>query len=154
MRRADRQVTSTQAKLAVLSACDCCRLGLRDGEEIYVVPINFGYRFENGSLELFFHGAAEGRKAQLIELTHRAGFEMDTKHELVTGQNACAYSFRYQSIIGSGEISVVSERSEKLAALECIMEHYGSGPWAFDENALEKVCVWKLTVGEWSCKEH
>ena len=45
MRRADRQVTSTQAKLAVLSACDCCRLGLRDGEEINVGPKTFGNRF-------------------------------------------------------------------------------------------------------------
>ncbi len=153
MRRTDREITG-DAKLKILESCDCCRIGLRDGDGVYVVPVNFGFSYENGMLELYFHGAGEGKKADLIRVNPNAGFEMDTKHELVMGEKACQYSFLYQSVIGKGRISRITAPDEKLRALERIMDHYGPGPWTFDEKAVEIVSVWKLTVSEWTCKEH
>lgn len=154
MRRHDREVTSESAKLDILQSCDCCRIGLRDGESVYIVPVNFGFSCENGLLELYFHGAGEGRKAELIKADPHAGFEMDSKHELLTGDSACRYSFRYRSVTGKGVISRITDPEEKIRALEHIMDHYGSGPWSFDEKALGIVSVWKLTVSEWYGKEH
>lgn len=154
MRRSDREVTSDAAKLDILKSCDCCRIGLRDVDGVYIVPVNFGFSYENGLLELYFHGAGEGKKAELINADPRAGFEMDTKHGLVVGGSACQYSFLYQSVTGKGLISRITSPEEKLRALGRIMDHYGSGPWTFDEKAVGIVSVWKLTVSEWTCKEH
>ena len=57
MRRKDREVRRREDLLAMISQCKVCRLGLWDGEEVYVVPLNFGYEERAGALHLFFHCA-------------------------------------------------------------------------------------------------
>ena len=78
MRRKDRAVTDRAQILDILSRCHCCRLGFQDKEEVYIVPLNFGYTESDGHLTLYFHSARQGRKIDLIARTHRAGFELDT----------------------------------------------------------------------------
>ena len=41
MRRKDREVTDFDKMMEILSACDCCRLGLVDENGAYIVPLNF-----------------------------------------------------------------------------------------------------------------
>ena len=77
MRRADRAVTDYNKMLAIVQDCDCCRLGLVDDGEAYIVPLNFGYRDEAGQLILYFHCAAEGRKVELFPRQKKVAFEMD-----------------------------------------------------------------------------
>ena len=48
MRRTDREVTDPAAIDAIIRACPCCRLGLRDGEGVYLVPLNFGFANVDG----------------------------------------------------------------------------------------------------------
>ena len=67
MRRKDREVTDFSRMLEILYACDCCRLGLVDGGEAYIVPMNFGIAREDGNLVLYFHAAKEGRKIDLLK---------------------------------------------------------------------------------------
>ena len=102
MRRADREIREFDRMLAVADACDCCRLGLLDDAGAYIVPLNFGYEAEGEKLTLYFHGAGQGKKIDLIREQKSASFEMDTRHALVEGETACAYSYRYQSVMGRG----------------------------------------------------
>ncbi len=53
MRRKDREVTDFDKMMEILSACDCCRLGLVDENGAYIVPLNFGYEEADGKLFLF-----------------------------------------------------------------------------------------------------
>lgn len=46
MRRNDRAVTEPNRIDEIIRACDCCRLGFADGEESYIVPLNFGFCWE------------------------------------------------------------------------------------------------------------
>ena len=65
MRRADRAVTDRERILQVIESCECCRVGFSCPEGAYIVPLNFA--FVPGSPDRFyFHGAHEGRKAELI----------------------------------------------------------------------------------------
>ena len=48
-------------------------VGMADGSRIYIVPMNFGYEFEGDSLILYFHGAGEGRKLELIRKNPEVG---------------------------------------------------------------------------------
>jgi nitroimidazol reductase NimA-like FMN-containing flavoprotein (pyridoxamine 5'-phosphate oxidase superfamily) len=155
MRRKDREVTNEAYIDKIIMSCDCCRLGLVSGNEAYIVPLNFGYIRENDKQIFYFHSANEGRKLSLIEKNGRVGFELDTNYKLKSGDTACEFSFCFQSVIGTGSVSVINECSEKEAALQQIMQHYSQkSDWKFDSKSLDSVTVIKLVVEEISCKEH
>ena len=81
MRRADRAVTDRERILQVIESCECCRVGFSCPEGAYIVPLNFA--FVPGTPDRFyFHGAQEGRKADLIRTAPRVGFELDCAHAL------------------------------------------------------------------------
>lgn len=112
MRRADRAVTDRERILQVIESCECCRVGFSCPEGAYIVPLNFA--FVPGTPDRFyFHGAQEGRKADLIRTAPRVGFELDCAHALTAGQTGCSYSYRYRSVIGTGVICEVQEPEEK-----------------------------------------
>ena len=153
MRRKDRQVTDRAEIEAVLRSCDVCRVGFYDGEEVYIVPLNFGWQEREGRLTLFFHSAGEGRKVELFRRGGRAGFEMDCAHRLVTAETACGYSELYKSIIGTGRVREVPE-PEKLEAMEAVVAHYTDAKPPIDPAMLARVRLFALDVDELSCKEH
>lgn len=123
MRRKDREVLDEVKIDKFIRNCDCCRIGFYDKEnnEVYIVPLNFGYSHVDNKRVFYFHGAKEGRKIELISKTKKVGFEMDSNHELIIGKMACNYSERYQSVMGTGLISFVEDKDEKIAALNEIM---------------------------------
>lgn len=155
MRRKDREITDENKIEDIMSKCHCCRLGLNDNGEVYIVPLNFGFVKENGKYSLYFHGAKEGRKIDIMKNNNFAGFEMDRNYELVRGDTACNYTARYQSIIGKGRVTFVEDREEKIKGLSAIMLHTtGKSDWKFDDKMVDLVCVYKVDVEELSCKEH
>ena len=83
MRRKEREVTDIKEIREVLDSCKVCRLGIADEGGAYIVPLNYGYRLEDGVLTLYFHGAKEGKKLDLIRKNPEVGFEMDGRHELM-----------------------------------------------------------------------
>lgn len=155
MRRKDREVTDSMKIENIISQCTCCRIGFYDDGEVYIVPLNFGYEIKNNTYIFYFHGAKEGRKINLINKNPLVGFEMDTNYVLNEADLACGYSARFQSIIGNGVVSIVSEINEKKMGLSLLMEHStGKRDWNFDEKMLNAATVFKLEVTRMSCKEH
>lgn len=155
MRRKDREVMEEEKINQIISDCSCCRLGFYDDGEIYIVPLSFGYAAENGRRTFYFHGAKEGRKIDLIAASPSVGFELDTNYSLQEGKTACQHSARFQSVIGTGQVGFVEDRTEKRAALQTIMLHNtGKGSWDFPDAMLDAVRVFKLEVKSLSCKEH
>lgn len=155
MRRNDREIIDFKKMIEIVNTCDCCRLGLTDNSASYIVPLNFGYEVQGETLILYFHGADEGKKIDLIRKNQIASFEMDTKHELIQSEIPCSYSYLYQSVMGVGTIGLIKNPDEKIHALHQIMAHYsGKTAWIFPEKATDKVCIIKLEVTSWSCKEH
>ena len=155
MRRNDREVTDYMKIEDIISRCTCCRIGFLDEGEVYIVPLNFGYAAKDDTYIFYFHGAKEGRKIDLINKNPVVGFEMDTNYVLKEADQACGHSARFQSIIGNGVVSIVSEISEKKLGLSLLMEHNaGKKDWCFDEKMLNSVTVFRLEVTKMSCKEH
>lgn len=155
MRRSDREVTDPAKIREIVQSCVCCRLAFCDGERPYIVPLSFGYSESDGKYTLFFHGAKEGRKIDLIRSTGFAGFEMDCGYQLHEAPLPCKHSAAFCSIIGEGPVSMIEDAAEKTAALQAVMAHTtGKSDWTFEDTMLNSVCVWKLEVQELSCKEH
>ena len=104
MRRKDREVTRHGDLMEMVARFKVCRLGLWDGREVYVVPLNFGYEEKNGSLSLFFHCAREGRKLDILQNRPEVSFEMDGDHVLLEGDVPCRYSYAYGCVMGHGVV--------------------------------------------------
>ena len=155
MRRKDREVTDSMRIVDIISRCTCCRIDFYDDGEAYIVPLNFGCQVKDNTYIFYFHGAKEGRKIDLIQKNPNVGFEMDTNYALNEADIACGYSARFQSIIGNGTMSIVSEPDEKKLGLSLLMEHNaGKREWSFDKQMINAVTVFKLEVTKISCKEH
>ena len=79
MRRRDREETRREEIINIIAAADCCRLGLIDDDGLaYSVPLNFAFVEEGDFGVFYFHGAAQGKKIDLVNRSLRASFEMDT----------------------------------------------------------------------------
>ncbi len=157
MRRAERAVKNEEEIREILTECKVCRLGLLDEGQVYIVPMNHGYTYEDGKLTLYFHGAKEGRKLDVVKRGGPVGIEMDCRHELIEGTLACQYSYYYASIIGNVRAELIEEPKEKIKALGLVMKHQtGKAYEEFETNPkLEKaVGIIKVDVEEFSCKKH
>jgi nitroimidazol reductase NimA-like FMN-containing flavoprotein (pyridoxamine 5'-phosphate oxidase superfamily) len=62
MRRKDKEITNIEDKINIIDQCKVCRLGLSENNKPYIIPLNYGYSFENNMLTLFFHSAKEERR--------------------------------------------------------------------------------------------
>lgn len=155
MRRRDREITDSVKIREIITACSCCRLGLRDGEKTYIVPLDFGFVEREGRYTFYFHSAVEGRKIDLILKNGWAAFEMDCGHELVEDAIACGYTARYQCVMGGGPVALAETAEEKRVGLTAIMAHLtGRDQWEFEEAVLEETQVIRLEAEELTCKVH
>ena len=155
MRRSDREVKDLQKIREVFESSQCCHVGLCDDGKPYVLPLNFGYAEKDGHFTLYFHGANEGRKIDLLQRTHYACAELDCGFELHTADIACKYSAAFRSVIGEGPAEIITDPESKAAALSIIMSHYSKKTeWKFDPAMLAAVTVWKLELDQLQCKEH
>lgn len=145
MRRKDREV-ARENLTEIMEKCKVFRLGMVDGGQPYIVPLNFGYREKDGGLEIYFHCALEGRKVDILEKNPQVCFEMDCGHRLMTGETGCSYSYEYESIIGTGEAAILADDNEKAFALTAIMKHQTGENFEFTTQQVKNVGVWKITV--------
>jgi nitroimidazol reductase NimA-like FMN-containing flavoprotein (pyridoxamine 5'-phosphate oxidase superfamily) len=155
VRRTDREITQQSEILHIIHACKVCRLALAENNRPYIVPLNYGYSFENGRLTLFFHGARDGKKMRILRANNRACFEVDCDTALIEGQTACQYGYAYKSAIGFGEVLFVEDAAEKTAALDLILAHQTgtNAAHTFPGEMLNTTSVFKLNVHEFTGKQ-
>ncbi len=151
MRRSDREVTDFGEMVSIMEKCDVCRIALHDAEYPYILPLNFGMEIENEQVVLYFHGALEGKKYDLMEKDNRVSFEMDCEHHLVTSEEKGSCTMEYESVIGRGNMEYVPEE-EKYDALVCLMRHYHKEDFPFQKEVMAQTKVFRLIVQEMTGK--
>jgi len=155
MRRKDREITDLNEIESILEKCEVCRLAMIDNNVPYIVPMNFGYELKNDTISLYFHSAKEGKKIDIINKNSLVCFEMDCDNKLVDGENACDYSYCYQSIIGNGTIKLIDDFENKKLALNIIMKKYSNyGNFTYNENAVNAVTVFKIVTNDFFGKKN
>lgn len=150
MRRTDREIREFDEIVEVIKRCDVCRLALNDTEYPYILPLNFGVEVQDRKIILYFHGAEEGTKYELMARNPKASFEMDCSHKLISNleNGNCNCTMEYESVIGQGTIEILPDE-EKYNALSAIMKQYHheiKTPFQFGEKTMSHTKVWKLTV--------
>jgi len=154
MRRTDKEITDVHEKIDVIEKCKVCRIGLSENDIPYVIPLNYGYDFEDNALTLFFHGAAEGKKIDIIKNNNNACFEIDCDTKLIEAEKACNYGYAFKSIIGFGKIAILENPNEKINGLNKIMRHQTGKEAVYDftPDRIKNVCVYKMDVTEFTGK--
>ena len=152
MRRKDRQINSPEQIKEILHEAKVCRLGLWDGDEPYVVPLSFGWQWDD-CLNLYFHCAPEGRKLDILHRFPKAAFEIDCLKKLAGGPAACSWSAVYCSLMGVGTVSFVTQADQKRRALDAIMEQQtGKGGFEYTDQHLARVTVLSLKAERLTAK--
>ena len=153
MRRKDREVTDKNKIEAFIAKEQILRIAFYDEGDIYIVPVNYGYILDEQYI-FYFHGAKAGRKYELAKGRPNVGFEIDGKYSLLEGEAACDYSATFQSVIGTGRLSLVEDNDEKIKGLNAIMKQTTSkDEWHYSNEMLEAVAMFRLDVDRLSCKE-
>ena len=142
MRRKDKEITDIDEIEKIIRKANCCRIGLADNDEPYIVPVCFGYERN----ALYFHGALEGRKVELIKKNNKICFEIDTDVEVVRGEKPCAWAMKYRSVIGVGRARILESDEEKTRGLKLIMRQYAEGDFSFPKSELDEILVVKVDI--------
>ncbi len=152
MRRNDREITDYNKIKSFIDSQQILRLAFYDEGDIYIVPVNYGYS-DNDKRVFYFHGARAGRKYELAKKTPIVGFEIDGNYELLEGEAACEFSAAFQSVIGTGQLSLIEDSDEKVKGLNTIMKQTThKAEWNYNDEMLKAVAVFRLDVEKMSCK--
>ena len=153
MRRSDREITNKEAIEEFIAKEQILRIAFYDEGDIYIVPVNYGYLCDNGQYTFYFHGAKAGRKYELSQSRPVVGFEIDGKYKLLEAETACDFSAAFQSVTGTGTLSLIEEKEEKIIGLNALMKQMThKAEWSYRDEMLEAVAVFRLDVHKISCK--
>jgi len=153
MRREDRALTSKEEWIDVFNLGKAVQIAFIDGNEPYIVTMNYGYSWIASMPKLYLHSAPEGRKIDCIRKNPRVCFSISIPESLTEAQNACGYGMKYRSVVGYGSMKIVESTDERIAGLNLLMNHYtAKGHWEFDTNTLKNTMVICLDVGTLSGK--
>lgn len=153
MRRSDREIRNFAEIVDVIKKCDVCRIALNDNGYPYIIPLNFGMKAEGEQIVLYFHGAGEGKKYELIKRDNRVSFEMDCSHKLIADREGCRCTMGYESVVGRGRIEIVPEE-EKMEALSALMGQYHEDAFPIRKEVADRTTVMKLTLEQVSGKRN
>ena len=110
MRRSDREVTDIDQIMEIVDQAKILHLGMFAEGYPYIVPLHYGYEYENGVLTFYLHSAGEGRKLDLIRANPNVCVELEANVELVSGHDIpCRYGAAFSSVIGTGKAEIVGD---------------------------------------------
>lgn len=152
MTRREREVTDINEIIKILDNAKVLHLGMVDGDEPYVVPMNYGYTLENGKLTLWLHGAKRGRKLDVMRANPKVFFEMEYGIVPFEGEVACKYGITYSSIMGRGTAEIVEDTEAKKAALSFLMKTQTGKDFEFEDKMAAIVSIIRIDVAEFTAK--
>ncbi len=126
-----KEITDKSKLKKILKTENLCRIALCDGDEPYIVPMNYGYK--NGSL--YLHCNQEGRKLDIIRENDLVCFEVES--------GVTPPPVHYKCVIGLGIAHILYNAQEVDEALDVLCSHFNGFNW-------RKVCGPKLrekTIG-------
>ena len=152
MTKRERQVTDPQQILEILDKAKVMHLGLCENNEPYVVPMNYGYVFEEGKLVLYLHSAVRGKKLDMLRQNPRVFFELDCDLMPFEGRVPCQYGLAYSSVMGRGTGYIVEDVEEKKRAMSVLMKTQTGKDFSFEDRLVSMVAVIRIDVTEYTAK--
>ena len=152
MTRREREITDINKITEILDKSKVLHLGLVDGDEPYVVPMNYGYEFIDDKLIVYLHGARQGRKIDVIRKNPKVFYELECDIVPFEGEIACKYGITYASVMGKGNAEILEDAEEKMHALTVLMKTQTEKDFEFTEKLVSVVSVIKITTEAFTAK--
>lgn len=126
----------------VLRTAYIMRIAVHDEAAPYIVPLNFGYADE----KIYFHASKTGKKMGLFAVNPMVGFQIDTDVAIIPSSVLCKNSVRFQSIIGTGIVSIVEDADEKRKGLMSLSRQIGNTSEEMEQGAVDAAAVLRLDM--------
>ena len=110
---------------AILDEALICHVGFVEGGQAYVIPTIHAREGDH----LYLHGAAASRMLRTLAGGVPVCVTVTIQDGLVLARSAFHHSMNYRSVVILGAAVEITDRSEKLHALERISEHMTPGRW-------------------------
>lgn len=146
------EVNNIEEILHILDTSKVLHLGLVDDGMPYVVPMNYGYIYEDGKLIIYLHGAVKGYKLDVIRKNPVCCFSMECDVEPFAGKVPCQYGTAYYSLMGKGEIHIVEDGEERLKAMHILMKTQADMEYEFTERLISAVSIMRIDVDSYTAK--
>ena len=142
-----------QEIISILDKAKVLHLGLVDGDEPYVVPMNYGYTMEDGKMTVYLHGALQGRKLDVMRVNPKVFFELDCDIVPFEGKTACNYGITYASVMGRGKAVIVEDTEEKIKGLQVLMKTQTGRDFDITDKMAGIVSVIRIDVYDFTAKK-
>ena len=152
MTKRERQVTDENQIRHILDTAKVLHLGMAVDNEPYVLPMNYGYRLEDGRLTLYLHSAVKGRKLDMIRANSKVSFSIDCDRMPFEGRVPCQYGLVYSSIMGRGTATIVDDVEEKKQAMSILMKTQTGKDFTFEDRLVSIVAVIRIDATEFTAK--
>ena len=147
MRRKDREIENQVEIYDILNRCDTIKIAMHGNVYPYIIPVSFGTEIVEGKVVIYFHWAQKGTKIDLLK---------ENPHVCVEGEifmqiekTAHGITARYESIVGFGECTFVSEQEEIIHGMKLLTKHYGYDEYPLEHCAgLNHLFVGKIMLNE------
>lgn len=136
----------------ILTKAKVLHLGLVDDGMPYVIPMNYGYEFQDERLFLYLHSSRRGYKLDVIHKSPVCCFELECDVTPFYGEKPCQNGMSYSSIMGRGKISVIDRPDERRKAMSVLMKTQTGEDFEFTDRLLSAVTMLRIDVAEFTAK--
>ena len=153
MRRKDREVKDITRILKIIDKAKILHFGMFTDEYPYIVPLHYGYEYEDGCFIFYMHSAKEGHKLDAVKKNPNICIELETDVNLVSGDDVpCMYGAKYGSFIGKGTAELVDNEDEKINGLKLLMKNQTGKDFEIDVKMADTVELIKVNLKEFTAK--
>ena len=145
-------VTDPEQIRHILDSGKVLHLGLSVNDEPYVVPMNYGYAWEDGKLVVYLHSAVRGKKLEMVQTNPKVFFSIDCDRMPFEGRVPCQYGMVYSSIMGRGTATLVEDVEGKKQAMTILMKTQTGKDFSFNDRLVSIVTVIRIDVSEYTAK--
>jgi nitroimidazol reductase NimA-like FMN-containing flavoprotein (pyridoxamine 5'-phosphate oxidase superfamily) len=152
MTKRERQITDLCEIRRILDTAKVLHLGLAVDNEPYVVPMNYGYIWENDKPVIYLHSAVRGKKLDMLAQNPKVFFELECDRMPFDGEKPCQYGMVYSSVMGRGQACIVEDVEEKKQAMSILMKTQTGKDFSFEDRLVSMVAVIRIDVSEYTAK--
>ena len=151
MRRQDREIKDPSVILDIINSLPVGHLAMNDDGKPYGVTMNYLSELDTDrNAVLYFHGAKEGRKAEILTRAPHVYFfaERDDGPKVIVRPNGTkSVTNLYVSVAGEGVMERVEDVAEKRRVLLAMANAFSDEPIeSLPDAVVEMTAVWKLIL--------
>ena len=151
MRRQDREIKDPSVILDIINSLPIGHLAMNDAGKPYGVTMNYIFELDaDRNAVLYFHGAKEGRKAEILTRDPHVYFfaERDDGPKVIVRPNGNkSVTNLYVSVAGEGVMEPVEDANEKRRVLLAMANAFSEEPFeSLPDAVVEMTAVWKLVL--------